>query len=233
MLSKILTQSDGDVHPVTWRSSSSAVARPPISSPIRTPASAWTTVPAMSTPPPIGAPAPLEAELEAQVHQQLQVAFDSGFKEGEAAARQKLEANVRGAVEQLTETAAEVAASRVEIIRRAETDVLRLSMEIARRILHRELTVDSAALSALIRAALEKLAAQQVSRVRVHPDQAQLVQASLAQMGRAADVEVISDTTQPRGGALFEAEGGTLDASVETQLQEIERGFADRLQERP
>jgi flagellar biosynthesis/type III secretory pathway protein FliH len=44
---------------------------------------------------------------------------------------------------------------------------------------------------------------------------------------------VVADVTQSRGGALFETGSGSLDASIETQLREIERGFADRLPERP
>jgi flagellar assembly protein FliH len=88
-------------------------------------------------------------------------------------------------------------------------------------------------LGALVRAALEKLASQQVCRVRVHPEQEQLVRATLAQLGRGSDIEIVADAAQFRGGALFETESGSLDASVETQLREIERGFADRLQERP
>ena len=228
MLSRILPQAEEDIQPVAWRSSNSAVARTRLSAPVRSATAAWTSVTPVASP----APVTSDADLEVQVHQQLQVAFDSGFREGEAAAQQKMEAEVRRAVDQLSQTAAELAASRTGAILQAEADIIQLSLQIARRILHRELSVDPAALGALIRAALEKLAAQQVSRVRVHPDQAPMVQASLAQMGRSGDIDVVSDPTQPRGGALFETESGSLDASVETQLQEIERGFADRLQER-
>ena len=223
MLSRILPDSPDEAHPVPWRTTWGGPARVN-----RTPAAPRAAPPEAPLPP----PSPSNAELEAQVHQQLELAFETGRKEGEASVRQQLEGDVRRASEQLAQAAAQVAASRTEVIRRAETDILQLSIEIARRILHRELSIDPAALSALIRAALDKLASQQVSRVRVHPDQEQLVRASLAQIGRDSDVEVISDPTQPRGGALFETESGSLDASVETQLREIERGFADRLQER-
>jgi flagellar assembly protein FliH len=163
---------------------------------------------------------------------QLQVAYESGVREGEATARQKLEGEVRRAVEQLAVSAAQVAASRADALRRAEADVVQLSMEIARRVLHRELSVDPAALGALVRAALDKLATQRVCRVRVHADQEQLVRATLAQLGRGDEIEIISDATQPRGSAVFETENSSLDASIDTQLREIERGLADRLQER-
>jgi flagellar assembly protein FliH len=154
------------------------------------------------------------------------------LREGEATARQSAESQVREAVEKLAATVVEVAATRSDAIRRAEADTVRLSIEIARRILHRELSLDTSALEALIRAALEKLRSQEVYRVRVHPDQEQLVRACLQQIGRDPDVEVVSDASQPRGGAVFEISRGSLDASVETQLREIENGLADHLEER-
>ena len=221
MLSKVLPPSDGEIQPVAWRTSSSSAATAAAARQARQQAPAVTTEASPSA----------NAEFEAQVHQQLEAAFEAGRREGETA-RQKLEAEVRTAVERLAQTTVEVAAARNDAIRRAETDIVQLSMEIARRILHRELSVDREALSALIRAALDKLASQQVCRVRVHPDQEAMVRASLSQMGRAGEVEVVSDATQARGGAIFETENGALDASVETQLQEIERGLVDRLQER-
>jgi flagellar biosynthesis/type III secretory pathway protein FliH len=105
-------------------------------------------------------------------------------------------------------------------------------MEIARRVLHRELSVDPNALEALTKAALQKLQSQEIRRVRVHPDQEKLVRASLQQTGRGQAIEVISDPSQPPGGILFDIGRGTLDASVGAQLDEIERGLADQLEVR-
>jgi flagellar assembly protein FliH len=99
-------------------------------------------------------------------------------------------------------------------------------------VLHRELTVDTSALGALIKAALEKLQAQEVYRVRVHPDQAKIVRSCLDEMGRSQAIEVIHDASQRQGGAVFEIQRGALDASVETQLREIECGLTDQLEAR-
>jgi flagellar assembly protein FliH len=172
------------------------------------------------------------AEMAAAIELRVRQAYESGFREGEAAARQRSESQVREAVEKLAATVVEVAATRGDAMRRAEADMVRLSVEIARRILHRELSLDTSALEALIRAALEKLRSQEVYRVRVHPGHEQLVRACLQQIGRDPDIEVVGDASQPRGGAVFEISRGSLDASVETQLREIENGLADHLGER-
>jgi flagellar assembly protein FliH len=220
-LSKVLSESDNAVQPVTWRTKRADPAAAPVRPARPSPAQAHPP----QTPPP-------SADFEAQVQQQLEAAFAAGVREGETATRQKLEADVRQSVEQVGFAVAEVAASRANALRAAEADVVRLSIEIARRILHREITADPAALGALARAALDKLASQRVCRVRLHPDQEPVVRATLAQAGHASDVEIISDVAQPRGTAIFETDNGSLDASVDTQLREIERGLADRLQER-
>ncbi len=210
-LSRIVSASEADVRPMVWRDGPSR---------------------ARKAEPHVAAVATIGPELEAQIQQQVRQAFESGVREGEAAARQKLEGQVRELTQQLASAIADVVASREEALRRAESDIVQLSMEIARRIMHRELSVDPSALGGLIRAALEKLAAQQVNRVRIHPDQESVMRMCLEELGRSADIEVLADPAQPKGGAVFESSRGSLDASVDTQLREIERGLTDQLQKR-
>src|SRR5690242_12314895 len=94
-LSRVLPDPEGEVQAVTWRTSGSRADATPGSRPIRPP----------TAPESRPAPAAASAELEAQVHQQLQVAFESGVREGEAATRQQLEGEVRRAAEQLAAAA--------------------------------------------------------------------------------------------------------------------------------
>jgi len=219
MLSKVLTEDMADAQPVAWRRSL----------PIATKAAR-----------PLAGGAPDEilqlrgriTELTATAEQQARQAYEKGLQTGEANARKALESETRAAIDRLTATIVEVASIRAEIFRRAEADTVRLAIEIARRVLHRELAVDANALEALTKAALQKLQSQEIHRVRVHPDQEKSVRASLQQSGRGRAIEVIADASQPQGGILFEISRGTLDASVGAQLDEIERGLADQLENR-
>ena len=170
-------------------------------------------------------------ELNALIEQRGKEAFEQGRRAGDAAARKSLDDQVRTAVEGLAKTVAEVSSARSETIRRAENDTVRLAIEIARRVLHRELSIDTSALEALIKAALEKLQSQEVYRVRVHPEQEKILRTCLEQEGRAA-VEVLIDPALPKGGVSFEISRGNLDASVETQLREIQNGLVDEMRRR-
>ena len=143
-----------------------------------------------------------------------------------------MDEQLHAALAKLAATVAEISSARGETIHRAEADTVHLAVEVARRILHREVSLDATALEALIRAALDKLQGQEIYRVRVHPDLAPTMRRCLEQTGRHQAVEVIADPVQPRGGAVFEINRGTLDASVDTQLREIERGLTDLLETR-
>lgn len=171
-------------------------------------------------------------ELTRQLEVRTKEAFEQGFRAGDGAARKSMEDQTRAAIQGLAATVAEVSATRPETIRRAEADTVRLAIEIARRVLHRELSLDPSALEALIKAAIAKLQNQEIYKVRVHPDQQQLLRACLEQAGRGNSVEVLSDPAQPRGSVSFEISRGTLDASVDTQLREIENGLVDQLERR-
>jgi|SRR5579872_2322567 len=176
---------------------------------------------------------PLEeriAELERGLEQRAREARDAGFREGEAAAQERADENVRSALERLAQSIAEVHDYRSSLLRQAETDAVRLSIAIARRVLRRELTVDPAALEGLVRAALEKLQSQDTCRVRMHPDYIPALHAAMERVGISGKVDVIPDNAQEPGAAVFEMIRGNLDASMDSQLREIERGLADRFQ---
>jgi flagellar assembly protein FliH len=170
--------------------------------------------------------------MGAAAEQQARQAYETGLRTGEGAARKALEVETRAVIDRLTVTIADVAATRADIIQRAEADTVRLAIEIARRVLHRELSVDSNALQALTRSALQKLQSQEIHRVRVHPDQEKPVRASLLEHGRGQTIEVIADPALAPGGLFFDIGRGALDASVGTQLDEIVRGLTDQLDNR-
>jgi len=168
------------------------------------------------------------AQMERECQQRIQVARAAGVREGEAAGRQQAMAELQPVLGRLARSIEEMGGMRARFRREAESDLIALSIAIARRVLRRELAVDPEALHGLVLAALEKLQAQEIRRVRVHPSHAAMVAACLREVGGLA-VEVVADAAREPGAVVFESERGNLDASVESQLREIERGLADRM----
>jgi flagellar assembly protein FliH len=157
--------------------------------------------------------------------QRVREAHQRGFREGEAAATQKMAEQVKGKIELLGRSIEQLAQHRAKIQREAEPELVRLAMAIARRIMRRELTVDPESLLGLLKAGLEKIESAEAHRVRVNPEHAATVTALLE--GSARPIEVTSEPGLPVGSVIFETSRGSIDVGMETQLKEIERGFAD------
>jgi flagellar assembly protein FliH len=159
--------------------------------------------------------------------------YQQGFEAGQAAARQQGSAEIEAMHSQLARTIEELTGLRPRFRHEAEQDLVALALAIARRILHRELTVDPDALLGLVKAGLEKIELREVHRVRVSRADAARVRQYLEQIGSPQRIEVIADAGLGPGAAILDSSRGTLDASIETQLAEIERGFADLVRSAP
>lgn len=211
-----------DAQPILWR----RVGEPEV--PVRPNASELATGP----PPPPPSESPLEAALaEAQMRSQMAQAqaLKDGVAQGIVEGEKRARAELAPLIERFARTIADLSSTRDAFRREAEEDVVRLSLGVARRILHREISIDPDALSGVIRVALGKFESRELHRVLVSEQDHAAVSAALQTLRLPRRVEVIADSSLERGAALFETVKGTLDASVDTQLDEIERGFLDVL----
>lgn len=202
----------GIAAPVAWRQVGDTGGRP---------------APASAEPPGL---AERLAQMENQCRQTIEQTRAAAFREGESAGRKQAAAEVQPVIDRLARSVEELALLRPRLRREAEHDMLRLALAVARRVLRRELVVDPEALHGLALAALEKISAEQIHRVRVHPSMAPQMRALLDKSAARQAVEVMPDAAREPGALIFETERGNLDVSVETQLQEIERGLTDRLE---
>jgi len=166
----------------------------------------------------------LERRLETEVSDMRQTAFEEGLQQG----RQEAAAEIKTSSERLAQTLQDLVQFKCKIRKEAEMEVVKLSLAIARRILYRELLTDPEAIHGLVHAALQKIQSRDIWRVRVFPGGVEAVRSCLEKMGTGS-LEVAADPALKSGDLLIDTAGGELDASVDTQLLEIQRGFADRL----
>lgn len=157
-------------------------------------------------------------------------AREEGRREGEASARQAAGQELAMLQARLVQSIEAAAALRPRLRREAERQMVELALAVARRVLHREISLDPAAVAGLVRAALDQLSLREVLRVRCHTQLAAPIREELNRLGAPAAIHVEADPGLEAGAVLIEAARGTLDASVTTQLEEIERGFADLLE---
>jgi flagellar biosynthesis/type III secretory pathway protein FliH len=172
------------------------------------------------------------AELEAlriSTQHDLRMAHQKGFEEGQQAREEQVGTELTGMRQQIAQSLAEAARARQELLAQTDLDLVRLSMAIAEKVLYRQLQIDSDALQGIVHAALERLAGRPTHAVRMHPEDMAPVEAALARLQHKS-FRLLPDPSLPKGSLLFDTDHGVLDCSITTQLEEIERGLADRLQ---
>jgi flagellar assembly protein FliH len=164
-------------------------------------------------------------ELESRIAIESRQAFEKGKQEAEQAAR----AEIQPVLQRLAASAAEVLSLRAELRQRAEADVVQLALLIARRVLHRQLAVDETALTALAKVAFDRLNRSESYRVTIHPRFAASISSALPAM-QAARVQIEPDPACAPGTLIIHSPEGTIDASIDAQLDEIGRGLTDRIE---
>ena len=112
-----------------------------------------------------------------------------------------------------------------------EGEVVRLSLAIAERILHREASMDPLLLAGVARVALQQVGEGSEAVLRVPP--AELPAWKEVFRRRTDEVDVVEDERLSPGDCLLETRSGSVHLGVRAQLQEIERGFFELLQRRP
>jgi flagellar assembly protein FliH len=166
------------------------------------------------------------ALLQKRVPEEKRAAYQQGLEAGESNGA----ARWNEAMQRSARAVAEIAQFKPRLRREVESDAVRLAIAIARKILHRELSVDPAAITGMVRVAFDKVNARDVVRVRVSSQDHSAFRQAAGLAGLPDRVEVNADASLERGSIVIETSQGQLDASVMTQFEEIERGLADALE---
>jgi flagellar assembly protein FliH len=197
---------------------------------VRTAPVAWRPVGGSTMPPARAFDASRDPEDDHNAR--VQAAYQQGFAAGEAAGAQRAVQRLDPAFAGLSSVIQELAGVREHLRMEAEEDTVKLAVAIARRVLHRELATDPEAILGLVKAAFTKLNARETHRLRVSPADAAAIQEHRSRLELPPGLEIHADASLTPGSAIFETSRGDLDASVDTQLREIDRGLADVMRRR-
>lgn len=171
---------------------------------------------------------PME-EMEARVKQ----ARGEALAEAEQRLRNGYEDRLASLSAQVNRALEHFSQERRSYFARVETEVVRLALSIAARILHREAQVDPMLVAALVRIAIEKMRDGSSVKVRVAPGNSAHWRTNLGKTINGSDVEIVEDQQLGPQECILETKQGSADYSMEAQLKEIERGFFDLLAHRP
>jgi flagellar assembly protein FliH len=129
--------------------------------------------------------------------------------------------------EQLTNTLAELDDLRAGITAQAERDLVRLALEIARKVVHREVSIDKEIVMTLARIGLTRGHSRTPATIHLHPDDFAYVNLHRERLVSGQTLELVEDRSIMRGGCLVRTEMGDVDARIDQQFIEIERAFLE------
>ena len=145
-------------------------------------------------------------------------AYDRGFDDGHRTGAEASAAAVSARVARLAAAVNEISSLRTGVLKSTEQDVVRLSLAIARRILGREAAADPALLLSLAQGAASKLAGTGIISIEMHPTEFAAISAGLDQNG---PIRVIENPDLPVGGCIVRSASGSIDVSIDAQVQEV------------
>ncbi len=162
--------------------------------------------------------------------------LEKGLREGRGRAHEE----TRIALEERTATLVPALESLIEEFGReqrelrdsARQDLLELALEIARRIVRREVEIPPAVVVDTMHAAIDRIDARRGLVVEIHPDDRGAAEEFLSRvfghLEAAESVTIVEHPERSRGGCRVRTECGSIDETIETQFELIEERLRGR-----
>lgn len=161
---------------------------------------------------------PTVAQIEAIEKQAHEEGFADGRLQGIAAGEQQ----VRETVEHLEQILQALAQPMAAIDDEVEQEIVALAMAMTRQLLRRELKTDPDVILGVVREAFKVLpSATRDIVLKLHPEDAQRVSASLQNSTQEHSWRIEEDPQLSRGGCRVESPSTRVDASVESRLHAV------------
>jgi flagellar biosynthesis/type III secretory pathway protein FliH len=151
--------------------------------------------------------------------------YNVGYEEGMAAGLAAAEAQMSKQLAQLSALLGSVHENHAAFFRSAERQVVDLALQIAQKVVEREVENMPDLAVNVIRSALDEMDARTAVRVRVNPDDAEVLRRRWTQVvppGVSADrIELQPDERVSSGGAVIETTHGQVDAQLDSKLAQL------------
>jgi flagellar assembly protein FliH len=201
-----------------WQAELAAAPEPPSVVPM------LRTAPTSSTPSVTPALRDLPSPAAERMETLERDAYARGYADGQSAGEATAAARLEDVTTRLAAAIADLAAVRGVLMRRAERDLVRLAVSMAERVLRHEIDVDRERLVAMARVAIDRLGEHAAATIHLNPVDYEVVQTRHAiDLGKS--VELVADPSVARGGCLVRSSFGTIDAGIESQVQELSRAL--------
>lgn len=156
-------------------------------------------------------------------------AFENGFRQGEKAGLEIAEKKAEAIARRYGDSIRDLGQYKATLYNQVEREVVKLAVEVARKIVHREIQADPEIIQTLVKVALGRVSERSSVTVRVNPIDYNFLldrhQGWSREEGAGHEVTLVADKSVDRGGCLVQTECGDVDARIEEGFREVERAF--------
>jgi len=160
-------------------------------------------------------------------------AYEKGFDQGQKDGLDIGERKARETWKQMVSLFEELDSLKARAFSESEQEIVQLSLAIARKIVKKEVSMDPDTVRRSVKSALEYLNDKSFMRVLIHPrDMKNLEQylPELAEEKKIERFELAEDNCVDPGGCILESGFGRINATIESQLDELETEIEDLFQ---
>ena len=162
-----------------------------------------------------------------EIQKAYKAGYDAGVVSSRNAARDEIDAHLRSFASMVDD----LASQRKRLVTESEVAVIRLTCEIARKIVGKVAELREETVVGIVKDALNHLADKQKLTIRINPMDLDVLKRHqgewLAAAGTSGAVEIAEDQRIKRGGCLIEGESGSVEAQVDRQIEVVEKALVE------
>lgn len=167
-----------------------------------------------------------EEQIEEENDSALTQAYRKGYEEGYAACARAAEVELEKQIQSFKSMVDDLSSQRKRLIEESEEAVLRLSCQIAGKVIGKVAEVKEEFIGEVVRNAVSHLAQRQRMIIRVNDVDFEILSEREKDWLRSNEgFEIKPDKRIKRGGCLVEGERGSVDAQIDSQIDVIEKAL--------
>lgn len=156
-------------------------------------------------------------------------AWDEGYSNAYSQAKGEFEEIISKANHDAEEFETRLVSEREHYLQNLERQMLGVALDVAGKILNKELDTDDQAYLSMLHEAVSRMPSEDLVSIRMHPEEYERFfntkETKLKTLKGQVTAKLISDPSLDRYDALIESPSGVVDAGADTQLDQMKKNF--------
>jgi len=166
-----------------------------------------------------------------EVNRREKEAYQKGFHQGRDEGIRLGQEEIRPYIQALQTILREWEERKEKLFKENEVVIVQLAFEIAKKVIHQEVSTNPDLILYVVREALKKVDQGSYLIVKLNPEDVAVFERGmktyLPEIKQFSDLQIVPEKSIERGGCILESESGIINAELDMQLQKIEESLLE------